>query len=374
MANKNWLCLVLCSVLLAAAPGCGPEQVTVIEAQGQSAQVRFREVHLEPYWTNDDMTLVPGERVDKVWLEPKSIYCLTSTNKLYRLDRDKGTIAWIKQPAEPPRVIRRPVEAEDKVLVIAHNVVKVYELTTGNLLQELALDFSANSDPAFDGERLFVADSVNRVVAIELATGVEIWSCRAAKAVSVQPAQVAGTLVAGSESGEVMAYDTKFGTSLWEEHFQTRGAILGKPVLTDGGYYVASSDSMLYCLRLSGDERWRYFGGAGLQTGLSLADGRVFQAVPGKGLVVLDAKDGAEVEGFQLADGRQYVGTINDRFYVLLEDGKIVSVDTQSGERLVELEVADFDFFLGDAKKPHIYLASSTGQFICLGQIGLGPR
>ena len=312
--------------------------------------------------------------MEQVWLEPKSIYCLTSLNKLYRLDRDKGIITWTKQPADPPRIVRRPVEAGDKTLVIAHDVVRIYELESGNMVQEMALNFTANSDPAFDGERLFVADVAGNVRAIELATGVRLWSCRADKAVSAGPVYLDRMLVAVSESGEVMAYDTDYGTSLWNEHYQTRGALLNRPVLTTDGCYVAGADSILYCLRNSGTPRWRYFASRSLHSSPRLADGRVFQQVPGDGLVVLNEKDGTELKDFKFANGKQYVGTVNDRLYILLEGGKIVSVDAQSGQRLVELGVEEFDFFLGDDKKPHIYLANSQGRIVCLGQFGGSSR
>ena len=377
MANKNRLCLTLVCLVVAAITSCSRQQAIVVEGEGKalSAADRFRSIHLEPHWTNNDLTLAVGEKVEQVWLEPKSIYCLTSLNKLYRLDRDKGIITWMKQLAERPRVVRRPVEAGDKTLVIAHDVVKVYELELGNLVQERALDFSVNSDPSFDGERLFVADSAGRVIAIELATGVKLWSCRAEEAVSAQPVYLGRTLVAVSESGEVMAYDTEFGHSLWADHFRTRGALLSRPVLTGNACYVAGTDSILYCLRsASGAELWRYFAGRRLQRSPSVADGRVFQQVPGEGLVVLNAKDGTELKDFQLADGKQYVGTVNDRLYMLLDGGKIVSVDARNGQRLLEVGVEDFDFFFGDDKKPHIYLANSEGRIVCLGKLGAGPR
>lgn len=376
MANNKRLCLILACLVVAALTSCSNQQAIVIEGEAISAAdvADFRSIHLEPRWPNTDLTLAVGEKVEQVWLEPKSIYCLTSLNKLYRLDRDKGIITWAKQPADPPRVISRPVEAGDKTLIIAHNVVKVYEVDSGNLVQEQVLDFGVNSDPAFDGERLFVADSTDQVIAIELATGIKLWSCRTDRAVSAQPVCKDRALVAVSESGEVVAYDTEFGYSLWEEHFRTRGALLNRPVVTDNVIYVAGSDSMLYCLEKSGDERWRYFAGISLQSPPRLGDGRVFQQVPGKGLVVLNARDGTELADFPFADGEQYVGTVNDRLYILLEGKKIVSVDAKSGERLVEVEVEGFDFFLSDDKKPYIYLADSTGRIVCLGELGAGLR
>ena len=249
MTNKNGLCLILSCLVLTAVTSCDGQKVVVVQEAPPVSADSFRGIHLERHWENNDLSLALGEEVEKVWLETKSIYCLTSLNKLYRLERDKGIRMWIKQLDEPPRVVRRPAETGDKTLVISHNVVKIYELESGNPAQEMNLDFTVNSDPAFDGERLFVADSVDRVIAIELATGVRLWSGRAEKAISVQPVWADRLVVAVSESGEVLGYDAEWGNSLWPEHFRARGALLSRPVLTNQACYVAGTDSMLYCLR-----------------------------------------------------------------------------------------------------------------------------
>ena len=94
--------------------------------------------------------------------------------------------------------------------------------------------------------------------------------------------------------------------------------------------------------------------------------------VPDKGLVVLDASTGVQLEGFQFPDGRQYIGRVNDRLYILLDHGRIVCVDAKTGQRLAELRVGDFDFFLGDDTAPRIYLANADGRIVCLHQLGAG--
>ena len=375
MLNKYLLPLVsLC--LVVALVGCSRQKEAVSEQVAKpSSEDRFRPIGLDVDWFNDAMKLAAGEKVKQVWLEQKSIYCLTSLNKLYRLDREEGAIRWILELAEPPRVVLRPAEAGDKTLVVSHNVVQVYELESGNFIKELALEFSANSDPAFNGRNLFIADSAGGVVAIELATGLRLWSCRAERAISAQPVYLGRLLVAASESGEVLAYDTESGEMVWPDHFPTRAAVLARPVLTERACYVASMDSRLYCLRSSGgDELWRYFARKGLRVAPKVADGRVFLPVPDKGLVVLDAANGEELKDFQFADGKQYIGRVKERLYVLSEHGQIVSVDAQSGERLAEAPAGDFDFFLGDDRAGRIYLANAEGRIICLQELGTRLR
>ena len=372
MPNKHLLRLLCLCFIISLLLGCSRKSGVLGPRLMPLAVDRFEPIHLEPYWYYD-LQLSSAERIERVWLAPKSIYLLSSLNKLYRLDRDQGIVTWIDQPAAPPRVIRQPVESQDKTLVVAHNIMKVYDLQTGRLIQEFALGFSANSDPAFDGQRLFIADSVDRVVAIELETQLKLWTCRAEKVISAQPAYLDSLLISASESGEVLAYDTQTGGTVWPDYFHTRDAVLARPVLTPQACYVASTDSMLYCLRNGGgDELWRYFAGRALRTAPSVANGRVFLPVPDKGLVVLDAATGVQIEGFQFPDGRQYIGMVNDRLYILLDRGRIVCVDAKTGQRLAELRVGDFDFFLGDDTAPRIYLANADGRIVCLHQLGAG--
>ena len=374
MFNK-YLLLLVCLFLVVAVVGCSRQRGVVSERTIPLAGDRFRPIGLDRGWFNDSMKLAAGEEVKQVWLEQKSIYCLTSLNKLYRLDREQGAIRWMLELAEPPRVVRRPAEAGDKTLVVSHNVVKVYELESGNLLKEFPLELSANSAPAFNGETLFIADTTGRVLAVEVANGVELWRCRSEKAISAQPVYRGRMLVSVSESGEVLAYDTQFGEPVWPDHFPTRGAVLAQPVLTPQACYVASMDSMLYCVRSGGgDELWRYFASKGLRVAPKVADGRVFLPIPDKGLVVLDAANGEELEGFQFADGKEYIGRVRDRVYILSKRGYIVSADAQSGERLREVRVGDFDFFLGDDKAGRIYLADAKGRIICLQELRAGLR
>ncbi len=162
---------------------------------------------------------------------------------------------------------------------------------------------------------------------------------------------------------------------MWAKHFRTRGAILVPPVLTaEGRCYVVGGDSMLYCLRTaSGDELWRYFAEVSLPKEPTVADGRVFLNVPGKGLVVLDAESGAELEGFYYPQGRGYLGRVNHKLYIVTADRRIISVDSGSGQQLAQLGLKDFDFFASNEKSGRIFIANRAGRIICLQGLGLGP-
>ena len=374
MLNKHWLVLTLLSVFVLATLGCTRQQSgTFVPVEDQPDTDYFRSIGLEPYWSYD-LQMDPFETIKQIWLEPNNIYCLTSENRLHCLDRDTGVTNWMRQPAAPPRLVRRPIEADGKTLVVAHNVAKVYETLTARLLVEQTLAFGPNSDPAFDGEVLYVADSSNHVVAIELQSGREIWRCQADKTISARPVLMGTTLISASESGEVSAYDTQLRIPLWQEHFRTRGAIVIPPVLTtDGRCYVVGGDSMLYCLSSgSGGELWRYYAQASLPKGPTVAYGRVFLYVPGKGLVVLNAQSGVELDGFSYPQGRLYLGSVNNKLYIVTADRNIVRLDSSSGERLDQLGAKNFDFFVSNEKSGRIFIANRMGKIVCLQGFGDG--
>ena len=379
MVSKHWLVLTWVCVIVSATAGCTRQKsrtakVLTTPTKALAPQLDtdyFRPIGLEPYFSYD-LSLKGAERIEQVWLTPKSIYCLTSENILHRLDREKVT-SWQRQPAAPPRVIRRPVEVDGKTLVVVHNIAKIYQAQTGEPLKEMPLEFGANSDPAFDGKVLYIADSRGRVRAVELDSGMEIWTCRAEKSISARPVLLGRTLVSASESGEVLAYDTTSYELLWPDHFRTKGAILTRPVLTsEGRCYVVGADSTLYCLRIgSGDRLWRYFAGTSLATAPAVADGRVFLNVPGKGLVVLDARNGQELEGFSFPQGRRYLGRVDDRLYIATADRRVISVDFHSGEQLSQIELKDFDVFLTNEKEGQIFVLNRQGRIVCLQKLGL---
>ena len=376
MCKKHLLILMGVLLIVETVGGCSRRQGGTISIMATELDTeRFRSIKLEPYWSYD-LRLDPGEKLTQVWLVGKSIYCLTNENVLRRLDRESGVTRWTRRPAEPPRLIREPVEADGKVLVVAHNIAMVYQISTGAFLKKVDLPFMANSDPAFDGEVIYIADSADRVVAINLESGLEVWSCRAEKAICTRPVQAGTTLISVSSSGEVMAYSKLSHRLVWAEHFRTWGKILTPPVVTpDGRCYVAGGESMLYCLSIgNGEQLWKYFAGALLPESPAVADGRVYLYVPHKGMVVLNAKSGAELENFHYERGRQYLGRVQDRVYMVSEDRKIICADADSGQELGRLLMKDYDFFLTNDEAGCILVANRLGRIVCLERLRARPQ
>lgn len=369
--------LLLAWLILAALlfVGCksSRESGAVDEQAVRLDEARFKPLELESHWWFD-LELDQGETLAKVWITPRSLYCLTSENKLHRLDREKGITTWIHQPAAPKHVVRQPVEVGDKVLVIAQNVAKIYDVVVGTLLDEYELPFGVGTDPAFDGQVMYVPDAKDSVRAVDLDSRLQLWTCRARMFISARPSLKGRTLVSVSESGEVLAYNTATYQRMWDEHFMTRNAILTRPILTDDGRcYIAGTDTLLYCLdTATGNEYWRYFAGWSLSETPTVTDGRIYLSVPRKGLITLDSLSGEELKDFRFAEKSQYLGRVDDRIYIIEPWRKMVSFNAQTGRRLDEVKLIEFDFFLTSTDPGKLYIATDGGRIVCLQKLGTG--
>ncbi|MEE8443403.1 MAG: PQQ-binding-like beta-propeller repeat protein, partial [Dehalococcoidia bacterium] len=109
--------------------------------------------------------------------------------------------------------------------------------------------------PAAAGDMLYVATSDYRVVALDAATGREIWTHPVRGPVN-SPLTIAGDLVfVGMRDWNIIALDAKTGDLRWS--FKTKNPIYGSATVLDGSLYVGSSDRHIYSLDAStGELRW----------------------------------------------------------------------------------------------------------------------
>jgi eukaryotic-like serine/threonine-protein kinase len=91
--------------------------------------------------------------------------------------------------------------------------------------------------------------------------------------------------------------------------FQTRGAILSTPVVSDGTIYFGSNDHNLYAVdAASGAQRWRFGTGGRVASSPAVAGGRVYFGSYDSNFYALDAASGALVWKFTTAGERRFSG------------------------------------------------------------------
>ncbi len=93
---------------------------------------------------------------------------------------------------------------------------------------------------------VYAGTNKGQVGAFDARTGAERWKTDLGVRITSAPTVAANTVLIGTQAGMVTALDAENGARLWE--FQTQGRITASPVVAGGVMYVASHDGTLYAV------------------------------------------------------------------------------------------------------------------------------
>jgi outer membrane protein assembly factor BamB len=136
--------------------------------------------------------------------------------------------------------------------------------------------------PVYHEGKVFFADVDGDLVAVDAATGKEIWTRKLAGHLESSPMAVGGTLYLGTDKTNVVAVRASDGRVLWQ--FNSPGAIKASPSYHHGRVFVADYESGMFCLdakdgRLiwrTNTSKVRPFGEGGFFSSPAIAFGRVY--------------------------------------------------------------------------------------------------
>ena len=97
-------------------------------------------------------------------------------------------------------------------------------------------------------EMVFVPARTGRLYAVDIETGEEVWSFRAAGRVPGAPAVVGDTVLIGDSEGRLYGIRASTGEPLWEIR-GLGGAVVSTPVVAGGTIYVATEQGRLLAIR-----------------------------------------------------------------------------------------------------------------------------
>jgi outer membrane protein assembly factor BamB len=157
------------------------------------------------------------------------------------------------------------------------------------------------SRPVVSGSRLYVGNDDGNLFSLDQVTGKQLWRYRTRGAVRGRVAVVDGTVYFGSADGYVYALDEMDGRLRWRTRTGAGvQAVSGVP----GGLLVASLDNFVYALSLTrGDRLWkRQLAGRLAAEPLTTSDGALFTPLSGDAGVVLDLRDGKQLNSLPLGE------------------------------------------------------------------------
>ena len=211
----------------------------------------------------------------------------------------------------------------------------LWERTTDPKDSGIPTDVTA---PVYHQGKVFFAYVDGNLVAVDAASGKQVWTRKLVGHLESSPMAVGGTLYLGTDKTNVVAVRASDGKVLWQ--FNSPGAIKASPSFHDGRVFVADYQSAMFCLDAkTGRLLWRTntsraapFGQGGFYSSPAIAFGRVYAGRDDGTIFAFDEKTGkvewsfptnnfvygspavAKVPG---TPPTVYIGSYDEHFYAL---------------------------------------------------------
>jgi outer membrane protein assembly factor BamB len=278
-----------------------------------------------------------------------------------------GMIPWLGSDKDPTP----PTKLTDIVQTVGLNTLWSERVTRGTDERRLYLV------PAFAADRLYVADSRGRLVAVEANSGRVVWTRETKLHFSGGPAVKGDRLVIGTSAGQVLAFSTANGSELWRT--QVGSEVLSVPRIADTAQvFVHTLDDSIYGIDANtGEEQWRVTYPAPVLTlrGSSspvVTPTGVLVGLSGGRLVNLDPNDGTPLWDVAVTrpSGRSELSRIADIdadpvvigsvAFVGSYNGDLAAVDINSGTVLWRRQLSAHAGLAADAS--NLFITDSIDQ------------
>ncbi|KAA1261556.1 Outer membrane protein assembly factor BamB precursor [Rubripirellula obstinata] len=217
--------------------------------------------------------------------------------------------------------------------------------------------------PAVSSGRVFVADVMGKVTAIDQQSGAKIWSKDFGTGFIASPAVQGEVLVIGDFDGNVYAMSTDDGTLKWQT--KTDGEINGSVTFYKDTVLAASQDGNLYCYKLNdGALKWTYETGDQIRCSPTVAGNRTFLGGCDAKLHIVDLDTGkAASEPLPLGGPTGSTPAVQgDQVFVPIMDGAVYAFDwkTQKQTWMHEDEETQQEYRNSPAVTDQVVILSSA--------------
>ena len=359
-------CLTLICLLALAGGGCrtsNPDAMARLLVQPDVAdQLGYR---LD--WPRE-LPLHSDARVEHFELLGDRIIVVDTDNLMRVLGSSDGKQMWSTVVGERLENLTRPRRQGDALLVSSESHAHLYDLENWKSIDSGAFEALANTSPQWVGQ-VAVYGSPTGVVFGYLTSGMHnVWRFQMSAATSTDPVLAGDGVVVADRSGAVCSFNPANGDVLWQKN--THGRISAQPTVDGKLVYVASEDHYLYALDHTDRGRiaWRYLSRQPLSEAPVVIGNRVFQTIPGHGLVALDAETGKELWEM---DRPAYPVQQRGRNILMQRREKrrlvVDVVDAAKGEVLETIRVTKADWIYADsAVDGNLYLVRKDGRILKL--------
>ena len=348
-------------------------------------------VGLGYYWTAT-LELRRGERIDRIYVLDDTLYCLSSSNRLFSVDAMTGQRKWTYDVAKPGRRVYRPLHAA-KVLVggnvsgikrmLAHDPLEgiapvdttmintrfhlaVLNRKTGRELRKIKFDFAANTAGAADQRRFYVGSARGLVCSFGLQEAIRLSSLYTADVLTAPPVYYQEFVYAGGEDKKFYAAEAGDRMKkLWSRSVD--GPITAPFHVDRRACFVPCEDNRLYAFRTrDGSGLWEqpFICQGPLKRGVQVTDNSVLQRAEGDKFYAINLAKGTE--RWRMTDGLEVLAAFGRSLYIRDVNNNLLIVDEILGRVESSLPMTGFDLFARNVTAPGVWTATRGGKLFCI--------
>ena len=263
----------------------------------------------------------------------------------------------------------------------AFGEVVALDPATGNEIWRKPFESPIRGAPTVADGRLYFATVSNDVNAIDTADGSSLWRYQgigeqASIVASPSPVVAEGYVVVPQTTGELTAFRTDDGIPLWTETLTSLqpisslanlNDIAGRPVIADGTVYAIAHSGRLGAFMLAtGEAVWaQEISGTQMPW---VAGDYAFVIAGSASMAAVERKGGAVRWSVNLPDGGVWSGPVlgGGRLIAVSSTGKLANISPQTGEILSTTDLGEEFFIAPVIANGTIYLLADSGKLIAL--------
>ena len=260
-----------------------------------------------------------------------SVLVLSTGNFLTRLGREDGQSYWnlpVAQVADEVYSVTYVPEAS-RVHVMTGAELHELDSATGAIQGKHRLQQIANTDCVQYGDSLLYGSRNGQLVWFSHTIAFQHSAYQIASSMTVRPAIHAGMVAAVGNEGELMLIGARNARRFWSR--QLIEPVVAPAVVTNDAVYVAGQDQYVQAFDVSSGLRiWADLTEAPLEDSPVIIGDRLYQAVPGLGLVCYEALPFDTPGGIEHWVATDVAGTVvttrGNRLYVWDDETRVMTI------------------------------------------------
>jgi outer membrane protein assembly factor BamB len=314
-----------------------------------------------------------GDSIRGIYLRDDMVFAVSQRNRVTAMSAADGKPLWAADVKPDEVHIKPPVLIKENVAFPAGSSIEVYS-KAGKFIDSADTKRSIRSGGAALENTIYLGldyPAGGRLAAIDLTRRFDRarWELMIRSGISAAPAVHQNNIYFADESGSVYAVSEE-KAPIWPlEHsaFHTDGRIVADVKADEGGVYVASMDSKLYCVDTgSGRLRWQYYASTPLVESPVITADTVYQVVPNVGVAAIPKSSGELNRSPKwIAKGAtRFVAQDDKHAYLVGPNNQIMACDRQTGEVRFKSQRQDLVAFAINTKTSMIFASTRDGTVI----------